>query len=426
MAEVLDSDQSFIPARGRDYCRGCSGKSLFSALNLGELPIANELQQTQIIEIEKFPLHLKICKDCGLGQVADVVTPERIFRNYRYLSSMSSTFLAHAEQLVTYLVKNGLVGTQDWVLEIASNDGYLLRNFAPFGISVLGIEPAKNIGERAIAQGIETITEFFSNDLASRLRLERGSPKIIIANNVMAHVPNLMDFLVGLKTLCDSETKIIVENPTLVGILRDMQFDTIYHEHYSYLSVTSVYTLCKKLGLKLVKVEALEIHGGSNRYWIEIESSETREDPSVQIALRSEKEKNIFSEETWQYYANSVKDILQQFESWLENKEKEGKRVYGYGAAAKASTLLNAIEVRPSQILAIADISNEKQNRFMPPNGMRIISPEELFKANPSDIVIFPWNIEIEIYKELRKHFNSQVRFWSAIPFLHEVINNDT
>jgi hypothetical protein len=322
LAEVLDSDQSLIPARGRDYCRGCSGKSLFSALNLGELPIANELQQTQIIEIEKFPLHLRICKDCGLGQVADVVTPERIFRNYRYLSSMSSTFLAHAKRLVTHLVKNGLVGTQDWVLEIASNDGYLLRNFAPFGISVLGIEPAKNIGERARAQGIETITEFFSNDLASQLRLERGSPKIIIANNVMAHVPNLMDFLVGLKTLCDSETKIIVENPTLVGILKDMQFDTIYHEHYSYLSVTSVYTLCKKLGLKLVKVEALEIHGGSNRYWIEIESSETREDPSVQIALRSEKEKNIFSEETWQYYAKSVKDILQQFESWLENKEK--------------------------------------------------------------------------------------------------------
>jgi hypothetical protein len=426
LVEFLDSDQSFIPTRGRDYCRGCSGKSLFSALNLGELPIANELQQSQTIEIERFPLHLRICRDCGLGQVADVVTPERIFRNYRYLSSMSSTFLAHAEQLVAHLVKNGLVGTQEWVLEIASNDGYLLRNFAPYGISVLGIEPARNIGERAIAQGIETITEFFSNNLASQLHLQRGSPKIIIANNVMAHVPNLMDFLAGLKTLCSLETKIIVENPTLVGILKEMQFDTIYHEHYSYLSVSSVYTLCKKLGLKLVKVEALEIHGGSNRYWIENESSETGEDPSVQIALMSEKEKDLFAEKTWQNYANSVKDILQQFESWLESKEKEGKRVYGYGAAAKASTLLNAIKVRPSQILAIADVSNEKQDRFMPPNGIRIISPAELYKANPSDIVIFPWNIEIEICKELRKYLNNEVKFWSAIPFMHEVKNNDS
>ena len=200
----------FVDGRGENYCRGCLGFNLFSALDLGNLPIANELLLSQDSGIEKFPLHLKICKDCGLGQVADVVTPERIFRDYRYLSSMSTTFLNHASTYVSQRIAEGLLSKGDWVLEIASNDGYLLKNFLPYGIKAIGVEPAENVAEIARSLGIETISEFFSTALAERLLEEFGFPKLIIANNVMAHVPDLVDFIRGLAILCDSETRITI------------------------------------------------------------------------------------------------------------------------------------------------------------------------------------------------------------------------
>ena len=182
MDHVIDTSKSFVEGRGREFCRGCLGDELFSAVDLGDLPIANELLLYQNSHVEKFPLHLRICEECGLGQVADVVTPERIFVDYRYLSSMSSTFLRHSKELVDNLVQNGEVNPSEWVLEIASNDGYLLKNFLSHGIPVLGIEPARNVSEIARALGIETISEFFSSGLATELHAKRGFPKIIIAH----------------------------------------------------------------------------------------------------------------------------------------------------------------------------------------------------------------------------------------------------
>ena len=421
MAINLDAGQELIPARGRDFCRGCSGNNLFSALDLGVLPLANELQKTPNEHVEKFPLHLRICEQCGLGQVADVVTPERIFVDYRYLSSMSSTFLSHAKEFVDNLVKNGEVNPSEWVLEIASNDGYLLKNFLSYGIPVLGIEPARNVSEIARFLGIETISEFFNSGLATDLHAKRGFPKIIIANNVMAHVPDLKDVLKGLAILCGPSTKIIVENPTLLGILDKMQFDTIYHEHYSYLSATSVNYLCKTVGLSLNKVEKLEVHGGSNRYWIGSISSQEKKNSSVESSLMNERGRKLFDQETWANYSRSVNKTLDALQEWLDDCSKKAKRVYGYGAAAKASTLINAIELKPNQIIAIADASDEKQSRFMPPLGIRIISPSDLVKDSPTDVLIFPWNIKEEISLELRKILDDNVKLWSAIPILHEV-----
>jgi len=417
----LDAGQELIPARGRDFCRGCSGNNLFSALDLGVLPLANELQKTPNEHVEKFPLHLRICEQCGLGQVADVVTPERIFVDYRYLSSMSSTFLSHAKEFVDNLVKNGEVNPSEWILEIASNDGYLLKNFLSYGIPVLGIEPARNVSEIARALGIETISEFFSSGLATDLYTKRGFPKIIIANNVMAHVPDLKDVLEGLAILCGPSTKIIVENPTLLGILDKMQFDTIYHEHYSYLSATSVNYLCETVGLSLNKVEKLEVHGGSNRYWIGSINSQEKENSSVESSLMTERGRKLFDQETWANYSRSVNKTLDALQEWLDDCSKKAKRVYGYGAAAKASTLINAIELKPNQIIAIADVSDEKQSRFMPPLGIRIISLNDLVKDSPTDVLIFPWNIKEEISRELRKILNCDVKLWSAIPVLQEL-----
>ena len=185
MSDEIPRSLSFIEGRGSIFCRGCLGRNLFSGLNLGELPIANELLKTSNDNLEKFPLHLSICANCGLGQVADVVTPERIFRDYRYLSSMSTTFLQHASQYVDQRFSEHLFATSDWVLEIASNDGYLLKNFLSLGIKVIGIEPAENVAEISRTLGIETVSEFFSSELARRLLSSHGYPKLIIANNVI-------------------------------------------------------------------------------------------------------------------------------------------------------------------------------------------------------------------------------------------------
>jgi hypothetical protein len=421
LAHKIESAQSFIEGRGGDFCRACVGTDLFSGLNLGSLPIANELLPIEVREIDKFPLHLKICSDCGLGQVADVVTPERIFRDYRYLSSMSSTFLQHASDFVIEQFRSGVFESGDWVLEIASNDGYLLKNFIPLGIKVIGVEPAENVAEISRNLGIHTISEFFSSKLAIQLLESHGFPKMIIANNVMAHVPDLMDFVKGLRVLCGSQTQISVENPSLSNILIGMQFDTIYHEHYSYLSALAVQNICKLNGLELIKVEQLTIHGGSNRYWLKNSIEPNQIDESVGNLVKHEIDSGLFTEKNWKLYSSHVSEILNNFSFWLRTNKEIGKKIYGYGAAAKASTILNCIQINPEHISAIADLSLEKQGRFMPPHGIRIISPDELFFESPTDVVIFPWNIKFEIARQLRMRLGSEVRLWCAIPEMHEV-----
>ena len=411
----------FIEGRGEEFCRGCNRRDLFSALDLGELPIANELLTSQESIIEKFPLHLRICPDCGLGQVADVVTPARIFRDYRYLSSISSTFLQHASAYVEQRVQDGMFIPGDWVLEIASNDGYLLKNFLNLKIKAIGVEPAENVAEISKALGIETISEFFSSQLAAEILQKHGYPKLVIANNVMAHVPDLIDFIRGLALLCGPETQISIENPSLANILFGMQFDTIYHEHYSYLSATTVSRLGKLHGLHLSKVEDLTIHGGSNRYWLSKLTDRNFTDASVNKVIDFEVTSGLFNSEKWEAYSEKVAGILRDFLQWLRSSKEANGKIYGYGAAAKASTILNSIDIDIEFISAIADASLEKQGRFMPPHGIKIISPIGLFLEEPTDVVIFPWNLKNEIAAFLRKNIQGKVRLWCAIPHMHEV-----
>lgn len=421
MLNGLPPSLPFIEGRGRVFCRGCLGRNLFSGLDLGELPIANELLPAKMDHLEKFPLHLSICVDCGLGQVADVVTPERIFRDYRYLSSMSTTFLKHASDFVNQQMNAELFSPGDWVLEIASNDGYLLKNFLPFGIKVIGVEPAENVAEISRALGINTISNFFSTQLAHKLLTENGYPKLIIANNVMAHVPDLVDFVRGLGILCGPQTQISIENPSLANVLVGMQFDTIYHEHYSYLTAHAVGKLSSMHGLQLKRVEELSIHGGSNRYWLNSAVQNSVADASIEKMTKFEVESGLFDVKEWANYSFKVTKILDGFLQWLRSGGDNSRRIYGYGAAAKASTILNSIEINPNLVLAIADVSLEKQKRFMPPHGIKIISPQELFESKPTDVLIFPWNIKSEIANYLRSNLGSEVRLWCAIPEMHEV-----
>ncbi len=421
MPKDPDIPHPFIKGRGSEFCRGCNGENLFSALNLGDLPIANELLRSQTSKIEKYPLHLRICPECSLGQVADVVTPERIFRDYRYLSSISSTFLKHASTYVEQRIEEGMFSSGDWVLEIASNDGYLLKNFLDLNIKAIGIEPAENVAEVSRSLGISTISEFFTSHLAIKIFEIHGYPKLIIANNVMAHVPDLVDFIRGLSYLCGPETQISIENPSLANILIGMQFDTIYHEHYSYMSAYAVSKLSKMCGLHLSKVEELVIHGGSIRYWLCKSKADNITHASVGEVIESEISNGLFDPLKWEAYSEKVGLILNNFLLWLQTTKLASGKIYGYGAAAKASTILNSIDIEPGLLTAIADASLEKQTRFMPPNGTEIISPQELFSEEPTDVIIFPWNIKSEIASFLKDNLQSHTRLWCVIPNMHEV-----
>jgi len=409
-----------VESRGRTFCRGCNSKNLFSGLDLGELPIANELWSSASTSVEIFPLHLRICAECGLGQVEDVVTPSRLFKDYRYLSSTSSSFLENAKKFSSEVGKKLKLTNQDWVLEIASNDGYLLRNFVELGIPVLGIEPAENVAEIATALGVPSISEFFGSELAKKLVKERGHPRLIIANNVMAHVPNLRDFILGLKILAGSNTVISIENPSLINLLEQNQFDTIYHEHFSYLTVYSVRKIASNLGLELFDVDQIEVHGGSNRYWLQLASRNTSNQMKLDKLAQDELESGLLDYSAWISFANRINTLISNLHRWLESAHLEGRRIYGYGAAAKASTLLNAALIQLNWLPLIADESSEKQGRFMPTTGIPIVSPQEMFAQRPTDVIVFPWNISKEIAEKIRESDN-RIRIWRAVPRMEEV-----
>jgi hypothetical protein len=408
--------------RGEFFCRACNDSNLSSILDLGKLPLANDLSyDKQGKYVTKYPLNLMLCQNCGLGQIADLVTPNKLFKDYRYLSSMSSTFLKHASDFVSEVIEREVFSDQDWVLEIASNDGYLLRNFQREGIEVLGIEPAENVASISNKFGIHTISEFFTKELAENIFLKYGYPKLIIANNVLAHVPDLVNFLEGLRTLCGPDTKISIENPSLVNILLGMQFDTVYHEHYSYLSATAMKTICGLNDLNLYRIEKISTHGGSNRYWLARSKSMSKEDPSVEKIISEERLIGILDLKKWEDYSHKVRKILNDFDQLLKTKKSEGGRVYGYGAAAKASTILNSINLEENLIQKIADSSLEKQGRYLYPCNNPIISPSQLVLESPTDIIIFPWNIKDEIIKSLMPKLDGKVKFWCIVPEVSEV-----
>ena len=405
--------------RGTAECRACSSSQLFSGLDLGSLPIANELF-LQPSEFELFPLHLKVCRICGLGQVGEVVSASRLFSDYRYLSSISSTFINHARTYAKEILSQNDWRESDWVLEIASNDGYLLRNFVERGRRVLGIEPASNIARVAIQEGIPTINEFFSSNLAQRILKEYGHPRLIVANNVFAHVPDIQDFTYGLSILMSERTQVSIENPSIINLIKSLQFDSIYHEHYSYLSANAVSKLMNKNGLSISKIEHINTHGGSNRYWI---SKNLQVDcESVANAIKLELNEGLLNEHRWQTFSKEVNRVITEFRYFVEEKNSLGQVVVGYGAAAKASTLLNASGVSAGSIPYIIDESPEKVGRFMPSRMIPIVDSSHLLRSKPDHVVIFPWNISSEIAKKIRMLCNSsKIQIWRAIPRLEEV-----
>jgi 2-polyprenyl-3-methyl-5-hydroxy-6-metoxy-1,4-benzoquinol methylase len=404
--------------RGSKICRACDSANLFSALDLGLVPIANELL-VSASSTDVFPLHMSVCRDCGLGQVQDVVSPERLFRDYRYLSSISQTFLDHASNYAKAVYDDLDWRKEDWILEIASNDGYLLRNFVDLGIKVIGVEPAANVAEIARSHGVQTISDFFGVALAKQILQEHGYPRLIIANNVFAHVPNIQNFTEGLSFLMNNRTLASIENPSIMNLLIGLQFDSIYHEHYSYLSATSVSNLVQRFGLNLVDVQSIPTHGGSNRYWLSKDSS--LEKKSVEQVIDFEKQNGLFAEDQWKVFSDKVSKILVDFSQFVADKHSQGETVAGYGAAAKASTLINASKIGTGEIAFIVDESPEKCGRFMPQVGIPIVPRNHLNEHSIEHIVIFPWNLADEIAGKIKASLPDRVKIWRAIPELEVV-----
>ena len=407
--------------RGVNFCRGCDSQELTSVLSLGNLPIANELMKDLNSLVEEFPLELSICHNCCLGQVGDVVSRGRLFNDYRYLSSVSQSFLRHAEEFTTYVTELIQFETGDWVLEIASNDGYLLKNFVSRGIDCLGIEPSENVSKIARSIGVPTQNTFFGESVAIELVRTKGYPKLVIANNVLAHVPDIQDFLKGIEIVTGPSTIVTVENPSIMNIFRDLQFDSIYHEHYSYLSVTALENLLSKTDLKLFNAQKISTHGGSIRYWIS-RSNLSHGVLSKVSEIREEEEKSgIFEPENWSQLQTTVVQIAISFKKLLHDLSNEKARVWGFGAAAKASTILNYSKIEKELIRGIADSSPEKQGWYMPSQGIPIVTPERMYRDNPTHIIIFPWNIAGELKLSILRNLSDTTTILKLIPNIQEV-----
>lgn len=400
-------------ARGVDYCRSCHQSGLVSVLDLGSQPLANSLLSAPDAPEAAYPLHLRICPTCGLGQVGEYATPESIFSDYPYLSSMSSSWLRHVSTYAELMTERLQLGNSDLVVEVASNDGHLLKQFLHRGVAVRGVEPASNVAALAESSGVPTTCAFFGRRSAQDLVREHGQPRLVVANNVLAHVPDINDFMAGLAHLCGPETLVTIENPTFTGLLRAGLFDTIYHEHFSYLSAHAVKALAERHGLLLTDVDVLTTHGGSYRYVL---SRPEHADVSsgVEHTVERELAEGLLDPALWAHFAAESRRTITLLREWLDNMRMSDRTVVGYGAPAKGNTLLNAVSATAADIRFVTDRSREKQTRYLPGSRIPVHEPADIASSGASDVLVLPWNIGCELSEEVSQL--SDARQWIAIP----------
>jgi len=407
-----------ISKRGLSICRGCESKNLVSILDLGEQPLPSEYGIKASDVLDKFPLHLRICKDCGLGQLGEYVLPDRIFHDaYPYLSSASKYWVNHSRKFAGEMTDKFSLDLNTLVMELASNDGYLLSEFQKLNVSVLGVEPTKNTANIAREAGVPTISEFFGEELAKELLKVYGYPKLIVANNVYAHIPDQQDFTRGMAVLADDSTVITIENPSFDVLLNKALFDTIYHEHYSYLTAHSVSAVAKKCGLNLFHVDRLPTHGGSNRYYL---SRSKESDETVAAVLADENQSGLFLEDKWKEFSVTSKQAIHSLRQWFLDQKEAGNVVVGYGAAHKGNTFLNAVGEASKTLKYVVDASHEKQGKFLPGSQVPVLAPNQLNSANPTDVLILPWNIADELSEKIKSTVPN-ARIWIAQPLMKQL-----
>ena len=382
------------------HCLNCLEKLTISLIDMGKVPVANHLLKKKEQKFKTYPLEVFLCKKCKLFQLGQRVNPKVIFNNYFYHSSYSSSFLKHAELYAKQVVKNIDFRENKLIFEIASNDGYLLKNFDKKKLDLVGIEPSKNVAEIAINSGVNTENLFFNISSAKFLKKKYGIPKLIIANNVLAHVPNLNIFFKSLDIISSEETIISIEFPSVKHLINENQFDTIYHEHYTYLCLTSVNYILKKFLFKVFKIEKLKTHGGSLRLWIT--KGNLKIDKSVNLELNDEIKEKIFDKKKLVNFSNNAIKKRNKFINFINKCKRENKKVYAYGAAAKGISFLNYCGENSNFINAIFDKNKMKQNCYIPGVKIKILDPKEIEKHKPDFIIILPWNLKNEIKNELK------------------------
>ncbi len=393
-------------------CRFCESPLDRPFLDLGASPLANSyLAPAQLNQMEPFyPLRVYACGQCFLVQLEEFETPERIFSDYAYFSSYSDSWLRHAEAYTELIVGRLGLGAASQVLEIASNDGYLLQYFVRRGIPVLGIEPAANVAEAAVRKGIPTYVKFFGENTARELVAEKHRADLVIANNVLAHVPALNDFVRGLKIVLKPAGVITMEFPHLMRLLAENQFDTIYHEHFSYFSLTTVERLFAAHGLTLFDVEELTTHGGSLRiYACHAEAGNQACSSRIAELKSRERAAGLNRLDSYLSFAEKVKETKRKLLEFLISAKREGKFVVGYGAPAKGNTLLNYCGIRSDFLDYTVDRSLEKQGYFLPGTRIPIYGPEKIAETRPDYLLILPWNLRQEIMEQM-----SGIRAWGG------------
>ncbi|MCG6574564.1 class I SAM-dependent methyltransferase [Pseudomonas sp. AF32] len=394
-------------------CRGCGSALALPLIDLGTSPPSNAyVRADQLGQAEQWvPLKVAVCQQCWLVQTEDYTRADSLFdAEYAYFSSFSSTWLAHAERYVAEMIERFELGADSRVVEVAANDGYLLQYVAKRGIACLGVEPTRSTAQAARAKGLEIREVFFGRDTASQLKGEGWAADLMAANNVLAHVPDINDFLGGFATLLKPTGVATFEFPQLLTLMAGQQFDTLYHEHFSYLSLTAVQTLCERNGLEVFDVTQLPTHGGSLRVFVQRADGVRRPvQASVQQQMQAELDAGVKTSVYYTTLAPAAEAIKHGLLRFLLKAKAEGKRVVGYGAAAKGNTLLNYAGVKPDLLAWVADANPHKQGKYLPGSRIPIVSPERIAVEKPDYVLVLPWNLLSEVSQQL-----AEVRQWGG------------
>ena len=402
-------------------CRHCSSVLEHTFLDLGFAPPSNAyLSKGDLTKPEKYyPLKVMVCEKCWLVQTEDYAQADELFdADYAYFSSTSSSWLEHAKRYAEKMIKELGLNENSHVIEVASNDGYLLKNFFEKKIPCLGIEPTASTARAAEELGIRVLQEFFGEKLGRQLSKEGRQADLILGNNVYAHVPDINDFTLGLKAALKQNGTITLEFPHLMRLIEFNQFDTIYHEHFSYLSLYTVSKIFKAAGLRIWNVEELPTHGGSLRIYGCHEEDPRNSLPTVQAILKREKEGGLQDLGTYRVFQDRADAIKNNFLEFLITQKQLGKKIAAYGAAAKGNTLLNYAGVKSDLLPYVCDAAHAKQNKFMPGSHIPIYAPNVLADEHLDYVVILPWNIADEVIEQNKKLKDAGVKFVTAIPEL--------